>query len=183
MVVVDPGERAEDEHDLARRARRGDTGAFDQLVLRFQRPVYRCCRRMLASRDAEDVAQETFIRAFVHFDRFDLNRPLLPWLIAIARRLCLDRLRKTKLIARAENVPVPAQPIPSPERQASLGEQMRRLEHALATLAEGPREAILLFHVEGLSYRDVAAALEAPIGTVMTWLHRGRAELKRFTEA
>ena len=101
MVVVDPGERAEDEHDLARRARRGDTGAFDQLVLRFQRPVYRCCRRMLASRDAEDVAQETFIRAFVHFDRFDLNRPLLPWLIAIARRLCLDRLRKTKLIARA----------------------------------------------------------------------------------
>src|SRR5207253_1753611 len=59
------------EIDLARRARRGDTAAFDALVLRFQRPVLRFCWQLLRSTDAEDLAQDTFVRAFVHFERFD----------------------------------------------------------------------------------------------------------------
>ena len=170
------------ELDLARRARRGDSAAFDQLVLRFQRPVYRLCRRMLRGPHAEDLAQETFVRAFVHFDRFDPERPLLPWLFAIARRLCLDRLRRERVTVEVETMPVVIDPAPSPERQAALSEQVTRLERALAELDEGPREAIVLFHVEEMSYRDIAAVLEVPMGTVMTWLHRGRARLKRATE-
>ena len=172
---------AQAELDLARRARRGDAAAFDQLVLRFQGPVHRCCWRMLRSAHAEDVTQETFIRAFVHFDRFDPDRPFLPWLLAIARRLCLDLLRRDKVMARAETIRMAGE-APSPERHASLREQVSRLERALADLDEGPRAAIFLFHLEELSYRDIAAALEVPIGTVMTWLHRGRAQLKQALE-
>jgi len=175
----DAGER---EAELARRAHRGDVAAFEQLVLRFQRPVHRLCWRMLRGAAAEDLAQETFVRAFVHFDRFDPERPLLPWLLAIARRLCLDLLRRERLMVATAEMPAPADPAPSPERQASLNEELARLEEALAELDEGPREAIFLFHLEGMSYRDIAAALEVPIGTVMTWLHRGRARIKKTFE-
>ncbi|PYM93394.1 MAG: RNA polymerase subunit sigma-24 [Candidatus Rokuibacteriota bacterium] len=169
------------EFELARRARRGDAAAFDELVLRFHRPVHRFCWRLLRSPDAEDLAQDTFVRAFVHFERFDPERPVLPWLIAIARRLCVDVLRRRKMMTNVE-VPVTSPPAPGPEGEASLREQLARLDRALADLDEGPREAIVLFHIEEMSYRDIAVALEVPIGTVMTWLHRGRARLKRTLE-
>jgi RNA polymerase sigma-70 factor (ECF subfamily) len=106
----------------------------------------------------------------------------LPWLIAIARRLCLDLLRRRKVMAKVETMPVSGPPAPGPEGEASLREQLGRLERALDDLGEGPREAIVLFHIEGMSYRDIAAALEVPMGTVMTWLHRGRAQLKQAVE-
>ena len=122
------------------------------------------------------------MRAFVHFERFDPERPVLPWLIAIARRLCLDVLRRRTLLTNMETMPIISPPAPGPEREASLREQLWRLDRALADLDEGPREAIVLFHIEEMSYRDIAAALEVPIGTVMTWLHRGRARLKRVLE-
>jgi RNA polymerase sigma-70 factor (ECF subfamily) len=169
------------EFELARRARRGDAAAFDELVLRFHRPVHRFCWRLLRSPDAEDLAQDTFVRAFVHFERFDPERPVLPWLIAIARRLCVDVLRRRTMMTDVE-VPVTSPPAPGPEGEAALREQLSRLDRALADLDEGPREAIVLFHIEEMSYRDIAAALEVPIGTVMTWLHRGRARLKRALE-
>jgi len=170
------------ELELARRARRGDAAAFDELVRRFHRPVHRFCWRLLRSADAEDLAQDTFVRAFLYFERFDPERPVLPWLIAIARRLCLDLLRRRKVMARAETVLITGPPAPGPEREASIQEQLSRLDQALADLDQGPREAIVLFHIEEMSYRDIAAALEVPMGTVMTWLHRGRAELKRALE-
>ena len=181
-----PGSDAETrraELELARRARRGDAAAFDELVLRFRRPVYGFCWRLLRSPDAEDLAQDTFVRAFVHFERFDPERPVLPWLIAIARRLCLDLLRRRKVMARVETLPVTGPSARSPEGEASLREQLSRLERALDDLDEGPRMAIVLFHIEEMSYRDIAAALEVPMGTVMTWLHRGRAQLKRVLES
>jgi RNA polymerase sigma-70 factor, ECF subfamily len=171
------------ELDLARRARRGDAAAFDELVRRFQRPVFRFCWRLVRSADAEDVAQDTFVRAFVHFERFDAERPVLPWLIAIARRLCLDLLRRRAVAARIPAMPIDTVTMPGPEVEASMREQLQHLDRALADLDEGPREAIILFHIEQMSYRDIAAALEVPMGTVMTWLHRGRAQLKRALES
>jgi len=180
-----PGSDAETrraELELARRARRGDAAAFGELVQRFHRRVYRFCWRLLRSSDAEDLAQDTFVRAFVHFERFDPERPVLPWLIAIARRLCLDVLRRRKVMARVETFPVTGPSAPGPEGEASRREQLSHLERALDDLDEGPRVAIVLFHIEEMSYRDIAAALEVPMGTVMTWLHRGRAQLKRALE-
>ena len=108
--------------------------------------------------------------------------PFLPWLLAIARRLCLDLLRREKLMPTTAEIPATIDPSPGPERRAAVNEELRRLEEALADLDEGPREAIVLFHLEGMSYRDIAAALEVPIGTVMTWLHRGRARIKKAFE-
>ena len=135
---------------------------------------------MLRSPHAEDLAQEAFVRAFVHFERFDPERPMLPWLLTIARRLCLDLVRHERAVAVATtDLPAPVDPFPSPERHAVVREQVSRLERALADLDAGPREAIVLFHVDELSYRDIATVLDVPIGTVMTWLHRGRARLKR----
>jgi len=87
------------------------------------------------------------------------------------------------MIARIEPAPVAGPPPPSPEGEASLREQLSRLDRALADLDEGPRQAVMLFHIEGMSYRDIAAALEVPMGTVMTWLHRSRAELRKAMEA
>jgi RNA polymerase sigma-70 factor (ECF subfamily) len=181
-VSTDSDSDADDrrtELDLARRARRGDAAAFDELVRRFQRPIFRFCWRLVRSADAEDLAQDTFVRAFVHFERFDPERPVLPWLVAIARRLCLDLLRRRNVATRLETLSVGDPPTPGPEGEAAFREQLSRLDRALGDLAEGPREAIILFHIEEMSYRDIAAALEAPMGTVMTWLHRGRAQLKR----
>jgi len=122
------------------------------------------------------------VRAFVHFERFDPERPVLPWLIAIARRLCVDVLRRQRMMTSVETMPLHGPPAPGPEGEASLREQLSRLDRALAGLDEGPREAVILFHIEEMSYRDIAAALEVPMGTVMTWLHRGRARLKKAVE-
>jgi RNA polymerase sigma-70 factor (ECF subfamily) len=82
----------------------------------------------------------------------------------------------------AEGIPVIVDPAPGPEREVLLKEELSRLERALADLDEGPREAMFLFHLEEMSYRDIAAALEVPMGTVMTWLHRGRAQLREMLE-
>ena len=85
-------------------------------------------------------------------------------------------------MARTETMTSTGPPAPSPEGEASLREQLSRLDQALGDLDEGPREAIVLFHIEEMSYRDIAAALEVPMGTVITWLPRGRAQLKRALE-
>ena len=79
-------------------------------------------------------------------------------------------------------MPTTGPPTSGPEGEASPRKQLSRLDRALADLDERPREAIVLFHIEDMSYRDIAAALEVPMGTVMTWLHRGRAWLKRALE-
>ncbi|HEY7539840.1 MAG TPA: sigma-70 family RNA polymerase sigma factor [Methylomirabilota bacterium] len=178
MAAASDSDDRRAELDLARRARRGDAAAFDELVRRFQRPVFRFCWRLVRATDAEDLAQDTFVRAFVHFERFDPERPVLPWLIAIARRLCLDLLRRRAVAAKIPAMAIDIVTMSGPEIEASTREQLRHLDRALADLEEGPREAIILFHVDQMSYRDIAAALEVPMGTVMTWLHRGRAQLR-----
>jgi RNA polymerase sigma-70 factor (ECF subfamily) len=86
-------------------------------------------------------------------------------------------------MARVDTLPVTGPPALGPEGEASRREQLSRVEQALDDLDEGPRVAIVLFHIEEMSYRDIAAALEVPMGTVMTWLHRGRAQLKRALES
>jgi RNA polymerase sigma-70 factor (ECF subfamily) len=175
--------RQKDEVELAARARGGDSRAFAEIVRRYQGPIFRLCQRYLRGPEAEDAAQETFVRAFVHRQRFDPERPLMPWLCTIARRLCLDKLRKRHpdlddtLEARTEDT------APTPERTAATREQLLRLQAALVDLPEGQREAILRYHIDGMSYQDIATSLEVPVGTVMTWLHRGRAKLRTLVEA
>jgi RNA polymerase sigma-70 factor (ECF subfamily) len=165
---------------LVARAFAGDGRAFEAIVVRFQGPVLGLARRYLKSApDAEDAAQEAFVRAFVHRDRFDPARPVLPWLLTVARYVCLDRLRRDRREAIAAMEPDGCA-FEGATAEDALGEreQLVRLSRALEALPEGQREVVAMFHLDGLAYREIAEALDVPIGTVMTWLHRGRARLR-----
>jgi RNA polymerase sigma-70 factor (ECF subfamily) len=166
------------EAGWARRARAGDARAFGLIVRRYQGPVYRMSCRYLNAAEAEEVTQDTFVRAFTSMARFDPSRPLLPWLATIARRLCLDRLRRQRQDPMEDLAERVADEAPGPEQEASGREMLARMEEELKRLPEGQREALLLFHVEGLAYKDIARVLRVPMGTVMTWIHRGRKKLK-----
>lgn len=162
----------------------GDSQAFRVVVERYGSSVYGLCRRYLGETEAEDVAQETFLKAFLHKDRYDASRPILPWLITIARRLCLSRLRRSghALTSSLDDVPV-SELGPDAESLATSRQSLDFVSQGLATLPEGQREALSLYHISGLSYQQTADALEVPIGTVMTWLHRGRARLRTLLES
>lgn len=167
-----------DAHTI-RAAFGGDGPAFQKIVMRYQGPVYNLCIRYTGGHDAEDAAQETFVKAFMHRTSFDPERPLLPWLLTIARRLCIDRGRskKNRFHDELDNDRLPDNALPADERLYQK-EVIEALATALDTLPEGQREAVVLHHVDGLAYREVAEVLEVPMGTVMTWLHRGRQKLQ-----
>lgn len=167
------------ETTLIQAAQGGDEKAFAELVKRYQRPVYALCNRYLRGSEAEDVAQETFVKAFLHVREIDSARPILPWLYTVARNLCLDRLRRRKFEANVEPSPNTASAEPSVDDAVAGRIDLERLKTAFAALPEGPREALALFHLEGMAYQDIATTLEVPIGTVMTWIFRGRKELKK----
>lgn len=180
--MSDPQANAVDEQRLAERAIQGDRAAFTALVRQHQHAVYRLCLRYGAE-EAQDLAQETFMRAFIHRERFDPARPVLPWLLTIARRLCIDRVRKHKPVLADDDRPLdPAEHRPDAEQSLATREQLGQLKQAHSKLADGPREAVALYHWEGLSYDEIAKILGVPLGTVMTWLHRGRAQLRKALE-
>jgi RNA polymerase sigma-70 factor (ECF subfamily) len=164
--------------ELAERAGAGDERAFTALVRRHERPVFALCCRYLGPADAADAAQETFVRAFTHLESYDRLRPLLPWLFTIARRLCIDhqRARRPEVLASAR--PVAELHHAPVEAHVSAREELTLLARALGALPEGPREALALFHLHDLSYKEIAEQLEVPMGTVMTWIHRGRDALR-----
>ena len=172
---------APDERALVQRAQAGDEEAFAMLVRRYQGPIFRTCRRYLSTGDAEDAAQETFVRTFVHLGKIDPERPLLPWLVTVARRLCLDRLRKMKPDLK-ETSEVESEAATA-ENVVTAREDLRLIARGLADLKPNQREALLLFHLEGMTYAGIAEALGVPMGTVMTLLFRGREQLKSMLAA
>jgi RNA polymerase sigma-70 factor, ECF subfamily len=172
-------EYAELDTDVLYAAFRGDGAAFQKIVERYQRPVLNLCYRYIDGADAEDAAQETFVRAFLNRARFDPERQPLPWLLTIARRLCIDRNRSRKPRFHDElDHERLAEDGPAADERLHQKEILSVLSKALETLPEGQREAVVLHHVEGLAYKEIARILEVPMGTVMTWLHRGRARLQ-----
>jgi len=168
----------DDDPSLVEAIRAGDPRAARELIARFQGAVFGLCYRMLDHRhDAEDAAQETFVRALRGIFGFDASRPIRPWLLEIAANRC-----RTALASRARRPP-PAEPswlvdradarAAPPDPDDLAGE----LELALGRLRPEYRRVFALFHEQGLSYEEVAQAVGRPIGTVKTWLHRARAEL------
>lgn len=175
---------------LARAAARGDRAAFSSLVDLHKRSVFGLCVRLLRDQEeARDAAQETFVRAFGAVGTYDATQPFAPWLLRIARNHCLDLLRR-RLPASAQ-VRLDAEPdedappreladAETPAADALLERAQTRvaLEAAVAALPSNYREVVHLFHVEHLSYKEIASTLDVPIGTVMTWLHRARGRLR-----
>lgn len=137
--------------------------------------------------DVEDCAHEALSRAIEGRERLRPGEPLRPWVIGIARHVALDALRRKKRDRQRtahdpsgdDDSDAPlldrvADPMPGPEERASTAERTARMEEALASLPEDQKKALVLFHVEGLKYQAIAARLGVPMGTVATWIARGR---------
>jgi RNA polymerase sigma-70 factor (ECF subfamily) len=192
------GERvllAPPSHDasLALSAARGDRRAFARLVEENKRSVYGLCVRLLSDpEEAKDAAQEAFTRAYASLESYDLEQAFAPWVLRIARNHCLDLLRR-RLPARAR-VELDADEEDGPHRELAdtsseqaddaieKAQTRVALERAVAALPPNYREVVHLFHVEQLSYKEIAATMGIPLGTVMTWLHRARAQLRTLLE-
>ena len=173
-----------DEHDLAQRAAQGDREAFGGLVNCHQAGVYNVAYRMLGEcREAEDAAQETFLRAYRAIRRLDPQRPPEAWLKKIAVNVCLNRLERRETLTLDDETTVPAIE-PGPEAQTLEREQNRQVRVALLALPPRYRAAIELRHFQELSYAEMAETLERPLSDIKSDLFRARkllAEILRRT--
>ncbi len=185
-----PDEAAGDERAVARFLA-GDVSAFETLVRRYSGMVFALAARLVGPLDAEDVVQETFLRAWRGLSGFRGESSLKTWLYSIALNRVRDRrgtLARLRALFDAEGpggdgpdfslVDGLADGGLTPEENAARAEERRRLRKAIAALPEEFRLAVVLRDLEGLSYEEVASVLEVPVGTVRSRLARGRAILK-----
>jgi RNA polymerase sigma factor (sigma-70 family) len=164
-----------DEATLVRRCLRGEADAVQSLVERFQAEVYGLCVRLLGHRhDAEDVTQEVFLRIFRSLHRWDEARPLKPWVMGITVNRCRTWL--TQRSRRPELVDYLQDTVPTPVAD-DAAELLHEIQTAVTALRPEYRAVFVLFHEQGQPYEDIAAALERPVGTIKTWLHRARLEV------
>ncbi len=165
-----------DLRSLVRQCLTGDQVAMLALVDRFRGQVFGLCYRMLGQRqDAEDAAQETFVRVLKNLHRWDAGRDFEPWLLAIAGNRCRTALSTRKRRPAGEVLPEQL-PDTGPDLQAAkqLAEEVKL---ALVSVRDDYRQAFILFHEHELSYAEIAEAMNVPLGTVKTWVHRARREL------
>jgi RNA polymerase sigma-70 factor (ECF subfamily) len=175
-----------DDAALLGRLRAGDAKAFETLVITYQHRVFGVALRMLGSRaEAEDIAQETFLRAHKALGEFRGDARLSTWLYAIASRLCLNRLasapRRLERAGDAELLRVPAA-VPDAAAALEHSELAAALQQAIAELPEERRIVVVLRDLEGLAYEEIAEALDVELGTVRSRLHRARLDLKAKLE-
>ena len=177
--------RVGDDSDLEERLRRGDPRAFEDLVIAYQHRVFGVALRMLRNRsEAEEIAQEVFLRVHRAVEDFRGEAKLSTWLYAITSRLCLNRLASgERRMAREgeeslERLRADADPAAHVERV----ELEAALQRAITELPEERRIVVVLRDFEGLSYEEIAAALDLPLGTVRSRLHRARTDLKEKLE-
>lgn len=160
---------------LVRRCLRGDPAAARELVERFQSDVLGLCIRLLRNRhDAEDTAQEVFFRVFRSLKRWDASRPLKPWVLGITVNRCRTAIGKRgKGPELADYLHETADHRPADDSNEMAGE----IRAAVDELREDYRAVFVLFHEHGQAYEEIAEAIERPVGTVKTWLHRARVEV------
>ncbi len=164
------------ELEWVRRAKQGDREAFGEIVHYHQQTVFNVAYRLLENvHDAEDATQEAFIRAYQFLDKFDLNRPLTPWLKQIAVNVCLNRLEGQKSISPLDDelAPIP-DPHPDPEAITVLRDRDERISFELHRLPLRYRLVIELRHFQDLSYEEIAKQLRQPVSDVKSNLFRAR---------
>ncbi len=167
---------ASPDRDLIVRARRGETQAFGELVLRYQTAVFNVCYRLMGERrEAEDMAQEAFIRAYARLESYDLERPFGPWMRRVAANLCLNRLESLPAAQpEVDEERDPDDPVQRPEAVAEQRDQAGQLRTALASLPPHYRVVLELRHYQELSYEEIAESLGLPLSDVKSHLFRAR---------
>lgn len=179
------------ENELIQRAKNGDHAAFEQLVLTHQDRVFTLAFHLLGNReDAADLAQEAFLKAWRSLAGFHAESSFATWMHRLTTNLCLDHLRKQ---ARRQNIsvaaslddeenpfPEPADSSQDPHAQLERKERKRALTQALQALPEHYRSLLLMREVSGMSYQEIADALELDLGTVKSRIARARERLRKI---
>ena len=180
------------DEELVARSRGGDLDSFNQLVLRWERPIYALAYRVIGrEEDARDVAQETFLRAFRALGGFKGQAKFSSWLYRIALNLCRDwirRERRTPVAQPPEGVDLvelagESTPTESVEDLVSRKELGRAVAKAMANLPDEQRTAIILKEYHGLTFQEIAELLDCPLSTVKTRLYQGLTVLRRQLES
>ena len=183
--------------EVAARAKQGHEAAFHELVRRYERPVFSLVYRMVRDRAlAEDLAQETFLKVLNGIKSYRPEYKFSSWIFKIASNAAIDHLRKRTLDtlslngapdattpdALAATALDPGDRGESPLEEVEARELGSAIERAIGRLRPEYRTCILLRHVEGHSYDEIAQMLDLPLGTVKTYIHRGRNELRGYLE-
>ena len=176
-----------DERELLQRAKLGEGAALAALVRRHQTAVFNVAYRLLGNRqDAEDAAQEAFVRAFRALGGFDTDRPFAPWVKRITVNHCLNQLEKARIRPAVSEVDLAApgqaaaaldhwaQPKPTPEQMLMAKERTTSLWAAILQLPPPFRAVIELRHFQGMRYDEIAAAMDRPLSSVKSDLFRAR---------
>jgi len=178
------------EQELVEQAKRGDTSAFGELVNRYERNIYRLARHITQNEDdAEDVLQETFLKAFANLDQFQGHSKFYTWLVRIAVNESLMKLRRRKAdrsVSLDEPVETGEDSMPreiaaweeNPEQKYGRAEMNAILSRAIDSLSPGFRTVFLLRDVEGFSTEETASALKLSIPAVKSRLLRARLQLR-----
>ena len=176
------------DEELVARSKTGDTESFNQLVKRWERPIFALAYRTLGrEEDARDVTQETFLRAFRALSGFKGDAKFSSWLYRIALNLCRDWMRKERrapLVAVPEGVEVEQLaadqgPIETVEDLAARAELGREVAKAMAHLPEEQRHAIILKEYHGLTFQEIADLMRCPLSTVKTRVYQGLSTLRK----
>jgi len=166
----------ENDRDLIQRLSRGDQDAFAELIRQTQSAVFNVAYRFLGNvHDAEDAAQETFLRAWRFFDKFNADRALAPWLKRICVNVCLNRLGTDHpLLPLDDELAQPPDPNPGPESVTAHRALEHRLRTELTGLPPRYRAVIELRHFQDCSYEEIAETLHRPLSDVKSDLYRAR---------
>ena len=179
------------DEELVARSIGGDSESFNELVLRWERPIYALAYRTIGrEEDARDVCQETFLRAFRALPGFRGQAKFSSWLYRIALNLCRDwirRERRAPIVQPPEDVDVmelaaASEPSESIEDLVARKELSRAVERAMALLPDEQRTAIVLKEYHGLTFQEIADTLQCPLSTVKTRLYQGLSVLRRRLE-
>ena len=176
------------DEELVARSISGDADSFNELILRWERPIYALAYRTIGrEEDARDVCQETFLRAFRALPAFRGQAKFSSWLYRIALNLCRDwmrRERRAPVVQPPEDVDLmelaaAAEPAESIEELVSRKDLTRLVERAMAKLPEEQRTAIVLKEYHGLTFQEIADLVGCPLSTVKTRLYQGLTVLRR----
>ena len=167
------------ESDLITRAQQGDRWAFGELVKQHRQGVINVVYRMCGDfNTAEDAAQEAFVRAWQHLDKYKPRAAFRSWLYKIALNTAHNIMRSEKQMVNVDDL-VTKDTNPGPEKSIEQAERTRIVQHAVLSLPQASRSVLVLREYESLSYREIADTLDIPIGTVMSRLSYARQLLRK----